>query len=93
MGRSLFLFSAIVLLTLGIPVDSVAGQDDGAVEEVCVLETSMGAMVFRFFDDAAPATVAFHEPKIPVTIKKASLELRSTGQAPSTAAKTPGGES
>jgi cyclophilin family peptidyl-prolyl cis-trans isomerase len=28
-----------------------------AEEEVCVLETSMGTMVFRLFEDAAPATV------------------------------------
>lgn len=30
-------------------------------EEVCVLETSMGTMVFRFFDQAAPQTVANYE--------------------------------
>ncbi len=33
------------------------GEAPVAGEEVCVLETSMGTMVFRLFDDAAPATV------------------------------------
>lgn len=33
---------------------SMAAKD---MEEVCVLETSMGTMVFRLFEDAAPETV------------------------------------
>ncbi len=40
---------------------AAAAQTDGGAgtveEEVCVLETTMGTMVFRFFEDAAPATV------------------------------------
>ncbi len=43
-----------------VPVTAPA-QDDSAVthqEEVAVLETSMGTMVMRLFDDKAPLTVA-----------------------------------
>jgi len=41
---------------LGLAQEGVS-SGNGKEEEVCVLETSMGTMVFRFFDDAAPLTV------------------------------------
>ena len=35
-----------------------AGSERAGVEEVCVLETSKGKLVFRFFEDEAPVTTA-----------------------------------
>lgn len=46
------LLAALIVLTLGGGVSSAAEQ------EVCVLETSMGTMVFRFFEEEAPLTTA-----------------------------------
>ena len=48
----------LVILLLAFPSFGLADSPNAGTEEVCVLETSMGTMVFRFFEDAAPATVA-----------------------------------
>jgi cyclophilin family peptidyl-prolyl cis-trans isomerase len=45
-----------LLILLACCGAAVAQTDDR--EEVCVLETSMGTMVFQFFDEEAPATTA-----------------------------------
>ena len=55
------LFS-MLLAALPLGMGSVAGEapvDDSspAEQEVCVLETRLGTMVFKFFEDAAPLTV------------------------------------
>lgn len=42
-------------VTIGDQPPPQRGEDS---EEVCVLQTGMGTMVLRFFDDAAPLTVA-----------------------------------
>ena len=50
-----------ICLTLGVVFSLVAGVwafEPETSEEVCVLETSMGTMVIRFFEDDAPETVA-----------------------------------
>ncbi len=39
-------------------VPRAAADEEPAGEEVCVLETTMGTMAFRFFEAAAPLTVA-----------------------------------
>ena len=52
--RSLnLLMCALMMIAPGLMADELM-----AGEEVCVLETSMGTMVFRFFEEAAPETVA-----------------------------------
>ncbi len=47
------LMCALMMIAPGLMADELK-----AGEEVCVLETSMGTMVFRFFEEAAPETVA-----------------------------------
>ena len=43
----------------GVEIAANGGRTMGAeeTEEVCVLETTLGTMIFRLFDDAAPETV------------------------------------
>lgn len=48
------LSAALLAGCSGAPSDPPAAPE----REVCVLETSLGTMVFRFFDDAAPRTVS-----------------------------------
>ena len=50
-------FSVFVCIFL-IIVPSLVASESKVEEEVCILETSMGTMVFRFFEEAAPETVA-----------------------------------
>lgn len=53
------LVRSVVFVTLVAAASCVLGQPSEAParqEEVCVLETSMGTMVFRFFEEAAPLT-------------------------------------
>jgi len=45
------------VLILVVVAGVSAARQDGE-QEVCVLETSMGTMVFRFFDEEAPETTA-----------------------------------
>ncbi len=52
--RSLSLLACIFLFV----APSLMADELKAGEEVCVLETSMGTMTFRFFDEDAPETVA-----------------------------------
>ena len=52
--RSLSLLACIFLFV----APSLMADELMAGEEVCVLETSMGTMVFRFFEGDAPETVA-----------------------------------
>jgi len=47
-------FNLLTCLVLLVVPGLMAGETD----EVCVLETSMGTMVFRFFEEEAPLTVA-----------------------------------
>ncbi|MCP4658670.1 MAG: peptidylprolyl isomerase [bacterium] len=47
-------FPSVLVLTLVLLASAVAGQT--AEHEVCVLETNLGTMVFRFFEKEAPAT-------------------------------------
>ncbi len=61
--RQCRLWTVVGLTAYCLSLGAVAvAQDElssgNAMEEVCVLETSMGTMVFRLFEDAAPATVA-----------------------------------
>lgn len=53
-----FLRIVMCLVLIGIPLVASGQQPENAGEEVCVLETSMGTMVFRFFEEGAPLTVA-----------------------------------
>jgi cyclophilin family peptidyl-prolyl cis-trans isomerase len=48
----------LLLALLAGAFGASAASDEVATEEVGVLETSMGTMVFRFFDSAAPLTTA-----------------------------------
>ncbi len=48
-----FLICAVLMVAPGL-----MAEDRASDEDVCVLETSMGTMVFRFFDAEAPETVA-----------------------------------
>ena len=48
------------LLVAGVCVLLALLSGCGEPQEVCVLETSMGTMVFRFFDDDAPPRVDKH---------------------------------
>ncbi len=54
--RRPILLAALALTALAGPVGAAALGTGAATEEVCVLETSLGKMVFRFFDSAAPLT-------------------------------------
>ena len=54
---ALFALGVTLLACLGLDVASDPGPDGKKEEEVCVLETSMGSMVFRFFEEEAPLTV------------------------------------
>ncbi len=47
----------ILGLSLVLLASAVAGQ--AAEQDVCVLETSLGTMVFRFFEEETPATSKF----------------------------------
>lgn len=50
---------ALLMMCLLTGLAVAEGSDAAAQEEeVCILETSMGTMVMRFFEDKAPATVA-----------------------------------
>ena len=50
----------VLLLSILLTVPALGGEDSAAespkTEEVCVLETSLGTMVFRFFEEKAPLT-------------------------------------
>jgi len=51
-------FPFVLGLTLVLMASAMAGQTpaQSAEQEVCVLETNLGTMVFRFFETAAPIT-------------------------------------
>ena len=51
---SMYLLALLSLLLLGLPA-AVGGQE--VQEEVCVIETNHGTMVFRFLEEGAPKTV------------------------------------
>jgi cyclophilin family peptidyl-prolyl cis-trans isomerase len=57
MKRALAILAFALLTAAGLPL---RGQPPAPATpmEVCVLETSLGTMVFRFFEDDAPQTVA-----------------------------------
>ncbi|RMH17191.1 MAG: peptidylprolyl isomerase [Acidobacteria bacterium] len=51
------LAAALVLLAMPLAAGEAPAAEP-ATEEVCVLDTTLGTMVFRFFDDKAPRTTA-----------------------------------
>ena len=53
LGLSIALIAAVGIAVAEEPVPAAKAE-----EEVCVLETSMGTMVFRFFEEEAPLTTA-----------------------------------
>lgn len=55
---TLVLLFATVLPLRSQPAAKTAAKTTNATMEVCVLETSLGTMVFRLFPQEAPATVA-----------------------------------
>lgn len=56
--RSLLLSFAVIAGLLADPTPPTPPKTDPKPEEVCVLKTNQGTMVFRFFDQDAPLTTA-----------------------------------